>query len=251
MYRGWNAYKRLPDVSSGYKIAKALDTSIDYLLTGRPTAGIPLEVLETAKKIVLLPPQEIEEIMLLVKHKLGRYPNSEAKAFYTNELQPTYKVSTQGKSIDISQYAYDEIPMDGVKFMGWNMAILPVVGKTAAGKPIEINAYTGEGMPFPRQLLKGKEEDYFIVKIEGTSMTEADIHTGDYVIIRKAEEPVSGKIMLIRYENTSALKRIKIKNTKKDGHQVYLYWEDGSGDFKLVDSSEYEIQGEFYRNLGK
>jgi hypothetical protein len=31
----------------------------------------------------------------------------------------------------------------------------------------------------------------------------------------------------------------------------FLHWEDGSGDFKLADSSEYEIQGEFYRNLGK
>jgi SOS-response transcriptional repressor LexA len=106
-------------------------------------------------------------------------------------------------------------------------------------------------MPFPRQLLKGKEEDYFIVEIEGTSMTGAGIKNGDYVIIKKAEEPRNGKIMLVRYDNSSTLKRIKIKETKKDGQQIFLHWEDGSGDFKLADSSEYEIQGEFYRNLGK
>jgi SOS-response transcriptional repressor LexA len=257
-YRGWNAYKRFPDISSGYKIAQALKTTVEFLVTGKPPEGIPVDVLETARKIVALPEREREEIMLLVKHKLGRYPEPVGKTFFTADPLPAYNVqahsrstSSKGKVIDISRYTHNEIPIDGVKFMCWDMTILPFLGKTAAGKPIEVNAYTGEGMPFPRQLLKGKDEDYFIVEIEGTSMTEAGIHTGDYVIIRKAEEPLNGKIMLIRYENSSTLKRIKIKDTQKNGRQVYLYWEDGSGDFKLVDSSEYEIQGEYYRNLGK
>jgi SOS-response transcriptional repressor LexA len=169
------------------------------------------------------------------------------KPLLTKDPAPAYN----SKTIDISRYSHDEIPMDSVKFVGWDMTILPVLGKTAAGKPIEVNVFTDEGMPFPRQLLKGKDEDYFIVKIDGTSMTEAGIKDEDYVIVRKAEEPKHGKIMLVLYENASTLKRIKIKETKKNGRQVFLYWEDGSGDFKLVDSSEYEIQGEFYRNLGK
>ena len=33
-YRGWNAYKRLPDVFSGYRIAQEFGTTIDFLLTG-------------------------------------------------------------------------------------------------------------------------------------------------------------------------------------------------------------------------
>ncbi len=33
-YRGWNAYKRLPDVVSALKIAKALGTTVEYLVTG-------------------------------------------------------------------------------------------------------------------------------------------------------------------------------------------------------------------------
>jgi repressor LexA len=140
--------------------------------------------------------------------------------------------------------------MDSVKFMGWDMVILPYVGKTAAGQPIEISAYTGQGWPFPLPKLKGNAEDYFVVLIDGTSMTEAGINTGDYVVIRKAEEPKNGKIMLVRYENSSTLKRIKIEK-RKGKEAVYLYWEDGSGDFKMVDSTEYEIQGVFYQNLGK
>lgn len=171
----------------------------------------------------------------------------------TKEPEPSYGK----KIIDISQYTHDDMPpMDTVKFMGWEMVILPYVGKTAAGEPINIDAYTGEGMPFPLPLLNGKPENYYIVKIEGSSMTEADIYNGDYVLIRKAEEPINGKIMLVRYENSSTLKRIKIeaKEDRKTGSKtetVFLLWENGSGDFKQVDSEEYQIQGEFYRNLGK
>jgi len=236
-----------PKVNDLYKVCQILGITVEYLVTGEDIEGIPQETIFIAQKIAALSPQNKEEIMLLVDHKLGRYPETKGIAYSTHEITPVYG----SKIIDISKYSHDEIPMDSVKFVGWDMTILPVVGKTAAGKPIEINVYTDEGMPFPRQLLKGKEEDYFIVEIEGTSMTEAGIKNGDYVIIRKAEEPRNGKIMLVRYDNSSTLKRIKIKETKKDGQQVFLYWEDGSGDFKLADSSEYEIQGEFYRNLGK
>jgi ribosomal protein S4E len=55
--------------------------------------------------------------------------------------------------------------------------------------------------------------------------------------------------MLVRYENSSTLKRIKIKETKKGGRQIYLRWEDGSDTERLVDSDEYAIQGEFYGSL--
>ena len=111
-YRGWNAYKRLPDVSSGYKIAEALDTTVDYLLTRKPPEGIPPIILDIAKKIVALPTKDREEIMLLVKHKLEHYSEIKAKAFYTSESQPTYNVSTREKVIAISRYTNDEIPID-------------------------------------------------------------------------------------------------------------------------------------------
>lgn len=252
-YNGYKRHKNLPRADEAVEIAKTLGTTVEYLVTGKEIGGFSQDIISIAQKIASLAPHDRQDILdfidiKLKKEKKGRKP---METFSVMEPEPAYSPVYGSKTIDISRYRHNEIPMDGVKFLGWDMTILPVVGKTAAGKPIEVNIYTDEGMPFPRQLLKGKEEDYFIVEIEGTSMTEAGINNGDYVIIRKAEEPRNGKIMLVRYDNSSTLKRIKIKETKKDGRQVFLYWEDGSGDFKLADSSEYEIQGEFYRNLGR
>jgi SOS-response transcriptional repressor LexA len=73
-------------------------------------------------------------------------------------------------------------------------------------------------------------------------MTDAGIRNGDYVIMRRAEELEYGKVMLVRYDNESTIKRIKLK-----GGKVLLCREDGSGEIIEVDSSEYEIQGEFVK----
>jgi SOS-response transcriptional repressor LexA len=45
-------------------------------------------------------------------------------------------------------------------------------------------------------------------------MTNAGIKNGDYVIMRRAEEPDNGKVMLVRYGNESTIKRIKLKGGK-------------------------------------
>jgi repressor LexA len=118
------------------------------------------------------------------------------------------------------------------------MVMIPYFGKTAAGEPLDINIPPGEFMPFPRQALKGDPKNYFYLKIEGYSMVEAGITEGDLVVIRKAEEPVNGKIMLVRHESASTLKKIAIK---KDG--TYLCWEDGTGKQLPVNSRDFEEQG--------
>jgi repressor LexA len=82
------------------------------------------------------------------------------------------------------------------------------------------------------------------VIIQGKSMMKAGIKDGDYVIIRRAEEPESGKVMLVRCDDESTMKRIKVKEGR-----VILCREDGSGKTIEVDSSEYEIQGEFVKPL--
>ena len=51
-YRGWNAYKRLPDVSSGLKIAQALNTSVEFLLTGIEPENSPKTVLDDLQAFI-------------------------------------------------------------------------------------------------------------------------------------------------------------------------------------------------------
>jgi SOS-response transcriptional repressor LexA len=73
-------------------------------------------------------------------------------------------------------------------------------------------------------------------------MTGAGIRDVDYVLIQKTEAPEHGAIMLIRHEDQSLIKLVRIK-----GKRVYLCWEDGSNRRIEVDSPDYEVQGKFIR----
>jgi repressor LexA len=114
---------------------------------------------------------------------------------------------------------------------------VPYYGLTAAGYPKDI-AFSSQVIQFPAHLLKGKFSNCFAVKVSGTSMVEAGIDDGDLVLMRKAEAPEHGAIMLIRYEDQSTIKRVKI-----EGQKVFLCWEDGSRRRMEVNSADYEVEG--------
>jgi SOS-response transcriptional repressor LexA len=69
-------------------------------------------------------------------------------------------------------------------------------------------------------------------------MTEDDIYEGDLVVIRHTNEPVDGKIMLVRYEDKSTLKRLAER-----GGKWYLLWDDGTGREIQVKSKDFQVQG--------
>jgi SOS-response transcriptional repressor LexA len=139
------------------------------------------------------------------------------------------------------EYAVASITSN-VRYFDTDFAFLPFFGKTAAGVPIDINTETEQRVLYPRRLLPGDLDDYFCLEVSGTSMTEAGINDGDMVLIKKTEEAQDGKIMLVRYDNTSTLKRILII-----GSNVYLCYEDGSKQRIPVNSEEYAVQGVLVR----
>ncbi|MCL2793019.1 MAG: helix-turn-helix domain-containing protein [Spirochaetaceae bacterium] len=223
----WVKKDRLPDIISAIKIARLFNMSVPYFMHGKDDKAIAPEIIEIAKKIEKLSPKEKDEIMLLLNHKLANRDEKpvfgENKTIdFVTEKAPKYKIDNNVKFFDEGE-----------------MVMIPHYGRTAASKPLEIdtNPITDQ-LPFPIKLLKGKPEEHLWVTIKGYSMVEAGINDGDIVLIRKAYEAINGEIMLVRFENSSTLKRILIKNGK-----TFLCYEDGSDKKIEVDSTEYEIQG--------
>ena len=62
-------------------------------------------------------------------------------------------------------------------------AEVPVLGKIAAGTPVEAIQNEVSRIPLPNNL--EKNGDYFGLKVQGDSMIEAGIHEGDTVIIKR------------------------------------------------------------------
>jgi repressor LexA len=254
---GWHRGKKkiIPAADYAVVIAQTLNTTVEYLVAGTPPEGVPHDILDLAKEIVQLGPVDQEEIKVLIRHKLKvknlvttiavESPSltvperEESPVIEVREPEPEY--SPGPPAIDISPY---RPPADIQDYLTGELVLLPFYGEVAAGKPIEINPYTDKSYPFPSPLLRGSPKSYFVVRLRGTSMIEAGLNDGELVVIREAEEPENGKIMLVRYESASTLKRIRV-----EGKTIYLCWEDGSGEVRMIDTNDYQVQGEFFRKL--
>ena len=114
-------------------------------------------------------------------------------------------------------------------------AMVPLVGRIAAGIPITADQMVEEVMPLPRQLV-GKGE-LFMLTVVGDSMVDAAICDGDWVVVRQQSTVENGEIVAAMLDNEATVKVFK----HRDGHT-----------WLLPQNSAYEpILGDHATVLGK
>ena len=92
-------------------------------------------------------------------------------------------------------------------------AQIPFYGKIAAGLPIEALADETQTLSVPYEM--GAKGQFYALSIEGDSMIEAGIHSGDRVIIQETSNAENGAIVVALIDN----EEVTLK---------YLYKKDGS-----------------------
>ena len=98
------------------------------------------------------------------------------------------------------------IPVEGVYAME-----LPVMGRIAAGVPIEAISEVSHHVAVPGSMLSGKGNHYAL-EVKGDSMIEAGINDGDIVVIREQSTADNGDIVVALVEDHEAtLKRFRRK----------------------------------------
>jgi len=112
----------------------------------------------------------------------------------------------------------DTSPGQDVQATGEALALVPRVGRIAAGVPILAAQHTEEVIPLPR-LLVGQGE-LMILGVAGDSMIGAAIADGDWVVVRCAPDAEDGEIVAAMIDSDTAdggeatVKTLR----KKDGH---------------------------------
>ena len=114
---------------------------------------------------------------------------------------------------------------------------IPVLGKIAAGAPIEALENHSESLPLSKSFLGSNE--YFALKVEGDSMIEAGINTGDYVIIKKTNIAESGKIVVALIDDHEAT----LKRMRKKGPSIALESANPAYETKIYNNERVKIQG--------
>jgi repressor LexA len=81
---------------------------------------------------------------------------------------------------------------------------VPVVGEVAAGQPIFAAEDREDLVPLPARFLPGEEA--FMLRVEGDSMVEAGIHSGDYVIVSRTNTAQDGDIVVALLDDEATVK---------------------------------------------
>ena len=84
---------------------------------------------------------------------------------------------------------------------------VPLVGKVTAGQPILAQENIEEYLILP-QNMSGRGDQLFALRVEGDSMIEAGIFTGDILIVRRQACAENGDIVVAMIDGEATVKRI-------------------------------------------
>ena len=114
---------------------------------------------------------------------------------------------------------------------------LPLLGRIAAGTPIEALSDPSSYMDVPAGLVAGGE--HFALEIVGDSMVEAGIHDGDMVIIRRSDTATSGEIVVALIEDSEAT----LKTFRREAGRVALEPANSAYETRYFSTNKVKIQG--------
>ncbi len=127
-----------------------------------------------------------------------------------------------------------------------NASEVPVLGKIAAGTPIEAIQNEVSKVSLPDELSKNGE--HFGLKVSGDSMIEAGINDGDTVIVKKTNTANNGQIVVALIDDQEAM----LKRIRKKGKVVALESANKRYETKIFGPDRVKVQGvlvSLYRNF--
>jgi repressor LexA len=114
---------------------------------------------------------------------------------------------------------------------------LPILGKIAAGTPIEAIQHERDRLSVPEAMLGAGE--HFVLEIAGDSMIEAGILDGDLVVIRKTDSATSGDIVVALVQGEEAT----LKRLRKRGSSIALEPANQKYETRVYGPDQVAVQG--------
>lgn len=115
---------------------------------------------------------------------------------------------------------------------------LPLMGRIAAGVPIEAISEVSHHVAVPGTMLAGREHHYAL-EVQGDSMIEAGINDGDVVVIREQDTADNGDIIVALVDGHEAT----LKRYRRRGGMIALEAANPSYETRILPEDSVRIQG--------
>ena len=115
---------------------------------------------------------------------------------------------------------------------------LPVMGRIAAGTPIEAISDISHHIAVPGSMLSGRGQHYAL-EVKGDSMIEAGINDGDIVVIREQITAENGDIVVALVEDHEAT----LKRFRRRGNMIALEAANPAYETRVLRDDQVKVQG--------
>lgn len=115
---------------------------------------------------------------------------------------------------------------------------LPVMGRIAAGVPIEAISQVSHHVAVPGSMLAGRGQHYAL-EVKGDSMIEAGINDGDVVVIHEQSTAENGDIVVALVEGHEAT----LKRYRRRGAMIALEAANPAYETRLLPEEKVRVQG--------
>ncbi len=119
-----------------------------------------------------------------------------------------------------------------------NMPVrIPVMGRIAAGVPIEAIQTHSHTIGVPPEMLGGGE--HFALEVRGDSMIEAGILDGDTVVIKRQDSAATGEIVVALVDEEEAT----LKRLRRKGNSIALEAANPAYETRIFPPERVKVQG--------
>jgi repressor LexA len=127
-----------------------------------------------------------------------------------------------------------------------NMPVsIPVMGRIAAGVPIEAIQTHSHTIAVPPEMLGGGE--HFALEVRGDSMIEAGILDGDTVVIKRQDSASTGEIVVALVDEEEAT----LKRLRRKGNSIALEAANPAYETRIFPPERVKVQGRLIGLLRK
>ncbi|MGP3699127.1 transcriptional repressor LexA [Rhodobacter sp. NSM] len=131
-----------------------------------------------------------------------------------------------------------QMPAGAIAVESANALDLPLMGRIAAGLPIEAITDGAQSVTVPSSMLSGRGQHYAL-EVRGDSMIEAGINDGDIVVIREQQTADNGDIVVALVADHEAT----LKRFRRRGGMIALEPANASYETQVYPDHMVKVQG--------
>lgn len=114
---------------------------------------------------------------------------------------------------------------------------LPVMGKIAAGVPIEAISHVSHNVAVPQSMLGNGS--HYALEVKGDSMIDAGINSGDVVVIKETSVADDGDIVVALVDDQEAT----LKTLRRHGKSIALEAANPAYETRIFHADQVKVQG--------